>query len=99
MESPASRNKSTDVYRISSRALQAIPNIGERMADDLIRLGFDRPEQLEGETGRDLYDRLCSLDGLRHDPCVLDTFEAAVHFVRTGERLPWWHFSRLRLGR
>jgi hypothetical protein len=30
------------------------------------------------------------------DPCVLDTFAAAIHQARTGETLPWWHFSRAR---
>jgi hypothetical protein len=30
------------------------------------------------------------------DPCVLDTFAAAIHQARTGEALPWWLFSRAR---
>lgn len=98
-QSRTPKKTSTPVDETASKALQTIPNIGPRMAEDLFRLGFRRPEELHAETGRDLFDRLCALDGVRHDPCVLDTFEAAVHFVKTGERVPWWHFSRRRLGR
>ena len=31
--------------------------------------------------------------GQRQDPCVWDTFAAAIHQARTGEALPWWHFT------
>jgi hypothetical protein len=36
------------------------------------------------------------LTGKRQDPCVWDTFAAAIHQARTGEALPWWHFTRER---
>ena len=76
--------------------LTSIPNIGPRMAAELRRLGIEAPEDLRGHSGQELYDRLCLLDGRRHDPCVLDTFEAAVAFAQGGPPRPWWEFSRER---
>jgi hypothetical protein len=43
-----------------------------------------------------LYDRLCLMDGRRYDPCLLDTFCAAVAFVDGAPARPWWEFSRER---
>jgi DNA transformation protein len=76
--------------------LQALPNIGPAMADDLIRLGIRTIGQVAKADARKLYDRISEMDGIRHDPCVLDTFEAAIHAARTGEAVPWWEFSRRR---
>ncbi|MCA1811351.1 MAG: helix-hairpin-helix domain-containing protein [Halobacteriales archaeon] len=77
-------------------AFQELPNIGPAMAHDLVRLGLRTLEGLERSDPQALYDRISALDGVRHDPCVLDTFAAAVHNLRTGEALPWWEFSRRR---
>jgi hypothetical protein len=78
------------------RALEQIPNVGPSIAGDLVRLNIRTPAQLRGKNPQRLYQRLCALDGVRHDPCLLDVFCAAVHFVTTGEAKPWWFFSRLR---
>ena len=83
----------------ASRTLQAIPNIGPAMADDLLRLGVTRREELVGRSAEDLYDALCRLDGVRHDPCALDTFAAAVDFAEGGEPRPWWAFTPVRKAR
>jgi hypothetical protein len=66
------------------------------MATDLIRLGIRKPEDLASRDAKAMYDRISKLDGMRHDPCVLDTYAAAIHNVRTGQELPWWEFSRRR---
>ncbi|HSH95895.1 MAG TPA: helix-hairpin-helix domain-containing protein, partial [Roseimicrobium sp.] len=34
--------------------------------------------------------------GLRHDPCMLDTFIAAVRFMDGGPKKPWWAFTKER---
>lgn len=84
----------------AAEELQALPNIGPAMASDLIRLGVRSPEDLaEWPNGRALYDALCELDGVRHDPCVRDVFEAAVDFARGGPPRPWWEYSRTRKAR
>lgn len=79
--------------------LQSIPNIGPALARELRRLGITRPEDLKGRDGEDLYHQLCTKDGRRHDPCVLDTFNAAVAFAEGGPPRPWWEFSRERKAR
>ncbi|HMS24340.1 MAG TPA: helix-hairpin-helix domain-containing protein [Acidimicrobiia bacterium] len=76
--------------------LLTIPYIGKAMVRDFDRLGIHSVEDLVGQSHQELYDRLCVLTKSKHDPCVLDTFEMAVHFAQTGESLPWWTFSRRR---
>jgi hypothetical protein len=82
-----------------TKQLQTIPNIGPAMAQDLLRLGVTRPEDLVGRDAVEMYEDLCRLDGRRHDPCVEDTFASAVFFANTGERRPWWSFTPERKAR
>lgn len=77
--------------------LLALRNIGPAMRRDFALLGIRSVRQLARCNPQSLYRKLEQLTGSRQDPCVLDTFTAAVHQARTGEALPWWHFSRLRL--
>lgn len=76
--------------------LQDIPNIGASIADDLRSLGIHRPVQLCGKDPRKLYDKLCRQTGQRHDPCVLDTFMAAVDFMSGAPAKPWWKYTDAR---
>ena len=80
-------------------ALTMIPNVGPAIARRLIRLGIETPEDLRGQDAEELFERLCALDGRREDPCLLDTFAAAVWFADGGPARPWWEFSRERLAR
>jgi len=77
--------------------LLALRNIGPAMRRDLVLLGIRSVKQLALCRPDRLYERLQHVTGRRQDPCVLDTFAAAVHQARTGEALPWWRFSRERL--
>jgi hypothetical protein len=81
---------------MSEQELQTLPNIGPAIARKLLRLGIERPEDLRGHDPEALFTRLCALDGYRHDPCLLDTFVAAVSYVNGAPARPWWHYSRLR---
>lgn len=76
--------------------LLALRNIGPAAREDLRRLGIGTVAQLARRNPARLYARLEALTGQRQDPCVLDTFAAAIHQARTGEALPWWHFTALR---
>lgn len=76
--------------------LQTIPYIGKAMVRDFDLLGIRSVEDLVGTSHTDLFDELCKKTHSTQDPCVLDTFEMAIHFAETGESLPWWHFSRIR---
>ena len=62
-------------------SLQEIPNVGSSLAESLERAGIKRPSQLKGKDPYVLYAKLCKRTGVRHDPCVLDTFISAVRYM------------------
>ncbi len=76
--------------------LTDLPNIGPAMAADLQRLGIERPEDLVGHDAYALYDRLCRIDGVRHDPCVADVFLSVVRFMAGEPARPWWAYTAER---
>jgi nucleotidyltransferase/DNA polymerase involved in DNA repair len=76
--------------------LLAIANIGPAMRADLKRLGIDTVAQLAKQDPDTLYARLNRLTGRRHDPCVWDTFAAAIHHAKTGEAKEWWLWTKAR---
>lgn len=83
------------------RALEQLPNIGPAVAASLRRIGIHEPGQLRGADAFVLYQRLCAATGQRQDPCVLDTFMAAVDFMNGAAAAPWWAYTpqrRLRFG-
>ena len=73
--------------------LQTIPNVGPATAEDLVRLGIRSVGGLKQQNPLALYERICRLDGVRHDPCVIDVFMSAVAFARTGSRRTWWSYT------
>jgi hypothetical protein len=76
--------------------LTSIPNVGPAVARKLERLGVREPDDLRGQDADELFERLCALDGRRHDPCLLDTFHAAVDVADGKPARPWWEYSRER---
>jgi predicted GIY-YIG superfamily endonuclease len=76
--------------------LEDIPNVGPAVAADLRRLGIATPAALPGRDPYAMYDDLCRLTGHRHDPCVLDTFIAAVRFLEGAPKKPWWTYTAER---
>lgn len=81
---------------MSENDLRALPNIGPAIAQKLIRLGIEQPGDLRGQDPERLFRQLCDLDGRRHDPCLLDTFVAAVDHANGAPARPWWYYSRQR---
>ncbi len=73
--------------------LEALPNIGKAIAQDLHLIGIDHPKQLIGKDPYTLYRTLCTQSRQTHDPCVLDVFIAAVNFMEGGNAQPWWAFT------
>ena len=73
-----------------------LPNIGKAMANDLELIGIDHPRELIGKDPLSLYEKLCIKSGQKQDPCVIDVFMSAVHFMEGGEPLPWWLFTEKR---
>lgn len=79
-----------------ARVLEAIPNIGPRVAGDLRQLGISLPADLAGQDPYVLYQQLCAQTGVMHDPCLLDTFIAATRFMSGEAPHPWWHYTEER---
>ncbi|MEO8740652.1 MAG: helix-hairpin-helix domain-containing protein [Casimicrobiaceae bacterium] len=76
--------------------LEDLPNVGKAIAADLRGIGIRTPAQLCGKDPYALYAKLNRVTGARHDPCVLDTFIAAVRFVEGGPAVPWWTYTEER---
>lgn len=84
---------------MASDDLRSIPNVGPAVARKLERLEIATVDDLRGQDGEQLFERLCLLDGRRHDLCLLDTFVAAVDYAQGGPARPWWEYSRERRAR
>jgi predicted GIY-YIG superfamily endonuclease len=76
--------------------LEDIPNIGPAVAADLRQLGITTPAELPGRDPYSMYDDMCRITGQRHDPCLLDTFIAAVRFMEGAPKKPWWKYTAER---
>jgi len=76
--------------------LEQLPNIGPAIARDLRLIGIHHPDDLKGKDAFVLYQRLCAITSQRHDPCVLDTFMAAVDFMGGAQPAPWWSYTAQR---
>lgn len=87
------------VRREAVRELTDLPNVGKATAADLHRLGIHTPQDLLGCDAYALYRELCRLDGVRHDPCVLDVLLSLVDFIQGGAAQPWWAFTAMRKAR
>jgi len=79
-----------------AKTLEQIPNVGKAVAKDLRLIGISMPQQLRGKDGIDLYHKLNKVTGVRHDPCMADTFMAAVDFMEGGSVKPWWDYTTKR---
>lgn len=76
--------------------LLTLMNVGPATLKDLQLLGIESIIQLEKQTPDDLYRRLQQVTKTKQDPCVWDVFAAIIHEAQTGEKLPWWHWSKIR---
>ncbi len=79
-----------------AETLEKIPNIGKSVANDLRGLGILIPDQLKEMNGIELYFKLNEMTGIRHDPCIADTFMAAIDFMSGGKSKSWWQFTAQR---
>jgi hypothetical protein len=82
------------------RTLGSLVSIGPATLRDFELLGIGSVDELALAEPGELYERLGRLTGTRQDPCVLDTFCAAVAQARD-PNLPapmreWWYWSRVR---
>ena len=73
--------------------LQDLANVGPAVERMLGRLAVTAPAQLAGQDPYELFERLCAVDGRRHDPCLLDTFMSAVDQADGKPARPWWEYT------
>jgi hypothetical protein len=83
-------------YAEACIVLEDLPNIGPSIAADLRLIGIHTPHELKGRDAFVLYQKLNAATGTRHDPCVLDTFMAAVDFMSGAAAAPWWAYTAQR---
>ena len=62
----------------------------------LRRAGVARPEDLVGRDPYVLFEELCRVTNERYDPCLLDTFIAAIRYMEGGPKKPWWKLTAER---
>lgn len=82
------------------RRLGDLISIGPAMLRDFQVLGIRNVAALAKRNPRRMYDQLGRILGQRQDPCVLDTFCAAVAQARNprlpAEQCRWWWWSTKR---
>jgi hypothetical protein len=86
--------------RSRGRQLSDLISIGPAMLRDFAQLKIHGVGQLARQNPQRMYERLNRLSGHRQDPCVLDTFCAAVAQAKNArlpaEKCQWWYWSRKR---
>ena len=81
------------VSRTDITDLQQIPNVGPAIATDMRLIDISSPHDLLGKDPYTMYDDLCDITEVRHDPCVIDVFIAAVRFMAGEPAKPWWKYT------
>ncbi len=76
--------------------LLTLMNVGPATLKDLHLLGITSITQLSKQNPDHLYEKLQKITGQKHDPCVWDVFAAIIHEAQTGEKTPWWEWSKIR---
>lgn len=84
------------MIRESLKRLVDIPNVGKVMERDFHLLGVVHPADLIGRDPYQLYEELCRVTQVKHDPCVLDIFISAVRYMEGGPPKKWWEFTAER---
>lgn len=85
---------------VDERQFEDLISVGPAMARDFKLLGVRSVAELAKRDPHRLYRKLERLTGQRQDPCVLDTFCAAVAQARNprleAAQCQWWWWSRKR---
>ena len=86
--------------RLPKRQLGELISIGPAMLRDFELLGIRSVAELARQNPRRMYEKMERATGQRQDPCVVDTFCAAVAQAKNPRLAPekcrWWWWSRRR---
>ena len=77
-------------------SFQQIKNVGPALEEDFRRLKLKKPHDLIGKDPLKLYRKICKVDGVFHDPCVLDCYISAVEFMNGKPPKEWWSYTQSR---
>jgi len=84
----------------ATRELRDLISIGPAMLRDFEMLGVRSVAGLAKRNPQRMHEQLARMTGQRQDPCVLDTFCAAVAQARNprlpAEQCQWWWWSKKR---
>ncbi len=84
----------------AGRKLEDLISVGPAIRRQLVSLGVRSVPDLARRNPEVLYRKLCLKTKRRVDPCVLDTYRAAVAQARNpdlpSEQRLWWYWSRVR---
>ena len=61
--------------------LRKIPGVGEKIEQDLIRLGYPKIASLKDANPEELYARDCAIRGVMIDRCQLYVYRCAVYYA------------------
>ena len=85
------------------RKLPDLVSVGPATIKDLAEIGISSVHDLREQRAEDLFERLCAVTKVRHDPCVIDVFRAAIEQAKDPhlalQKCQWWYWSRVRKGR
>ncbi len=94
------RRRQTYGARSKERMLGDLISIGPAMVRDFELLGIRSVSDLARQNPQRMYQKLERVTGTRQDPCVLDTFCAAVAQAKNPrlapEKCQWWWWSKKR---
>lgn len=80
-----------------SNEFQKIPGVGKNLSKDFIDLGYQKINDLKGESPETMYQNLIDLRGENIDRCVLYVFRCAVYYadntIHQPDLLKWWNWK------
>ena len=83
--------------RSAIKNLKRIPGIGDKLADELWKLGIHSVSELKNRDPEALYRLICTRKGEHVDRCVLYVFRCAVYYASNEqhdrELLKWWNWK------
>ncbi|MEU5881088.1 helix-hairpin-helix domain-containing protein [Spirillospora sp. NPDC047279] len=78
---------------MSNEELTALVNVGPAVARRFGRIGITSVGELAGRDAVEVFEEMCAADGVRHDPCLLDTVMSAVDQADGLPARPWWDYT------
>ena len=82
------------------KKLQIIPGVGKRVSEDFYNLGIRRVVDLKNKNPEALYAKLCKLEKMHIDRCMLYVMRCAVYYAKGGrdiEGLKWWNWKDTKI--